>query len=120
MIGSALFFVPLLILVGVALFLSARSRNRRKALEAEQVARVRGPAEEDVVRLGEDVTSLDLDVAGRDLDEPSREDYRRALDSYDAAKTALDAVQRPEDIRAVTQALEDGRYAMACVRARLD
>ena len=76
-------------------------------------------AEEDVIRFGEDVTLLGNETTGRQLDEATRQDYRRALDSYDAAKTALDRVQRPDDIRGITGILEDGRYAVACVQARL-
>ncbi len=107
--------------VGIALFIQSRQRNRRRELEtADALSKVRRVAEEDVVRLGEDLQALDVDVAGRELDEGARQDYRRALDAYDAAKAALDAVRAPDDVRGVTEALEDGRYAAACVRARLD
>jgi hypothetical protein len=107
--------------VGIALFVQSRQQKRHRELEAaEAVSKVRRVAEEDVVRLGEDLQALDVDVAGRDLDEGARQDYRRALDAYDAAKAALEAVRTPEDIRGVTEALEDGRYAAACVLARLD
>jgi hypothetical protein len=61
---------------------------------------------------------LDAATAGRALDEATTQDYRRALDAYDSAKAALDRMQRPEDARAVTETLEDGRYAVSCVRAR--
>ena len=107
--------------IGAALFLQHRQKQRtQERADAESLAAVRRVAEEDVVRLGEDLQTLDTDVAGRDLDEGARQDYRRALDAYDAAKAALDAVRRPEDVRGVTEALEDGRYAAACVLARLD
>lgn len=107
--------------IGIALFFQSRRQNRRRELEqADALAKVRRVAAEDVVRLGEDLQELDVDVAGRPLDEGARQDYRRALDAYDAAKAALDAVRAPEDVRGVTEALEDGRYAAACVRARLD
>jgi hypothetical protein len=107
--------------IGLALFVQSRQQNRRRELEAaDAVSKVRKVAEEDVVRLGEDLQALDVAVAGRELDEGARQDYRRALDAYDAAKAALDAVRTPEDVRGVTEALEDGRYAAACVLARLD
>src|SRR6478736_2533356 len=73
---------------------------------------------EDVTVLGEELQQLDLDLAGRRLDEGARADYQRALDAYEAAKTALDAMTSPDDVRHVTEILEDGRYAIACVRAR--
>jgi hypothetical protein len=108
----------LVIAVGIA-FVSLRSRNRQREADATALQNVRSVAEEDVTRLGEDVAQLDVDTAGRELDEGARQDYRRALDAYDAAKSALDRVQRPEDVREVTGILEDGRYAVASLRARL-
>ena len=47
-------------------------------------------------------------------------DYQRALDAYEAAKHAADQLTEPEQVRHVTEILEDGRYAMACVRSRVD
>jgi hypothetical protein len=72
-----------------------------------------------VTRLGEDVARLDTDTSGHDLDEAARQDYRRALDAYDSAKEALGRVRKPEDVSEVTGILEDGRYAVASLRARL-
>ena len=46
-------------------------------------------------------------------------DYQRALDAYESAKTAADSISEPEQVKHVTEILEDGRYAMACVRARV-
>jgi hypothetical protein len=98
-----------------------RSSKRKAELErAEALRAVTSVAEEDVTRLGEEVAELDIVTAGRQLDEGARQDYRRALDEYDRAKEALARVQRPEDVRAVTEALEDGRYAAACVHARVE
>lgn len=109
-----------LALIGVGVFLLVtRSSNRKKQQELESLQAVKSVAEEDVTRLGEDVAMLDADTAGRQLDEATRQDYRRALDSYDAAKAALDRVRTPDDVRGITGILEDGRYAMACVQARL-
>jgi hypothetical protein len=112
--------VVLLLAGAVFLFVKSRAGNRQRQEEAESLAAVRTVAEEDVTRLGEDVALLDAKTAGRDLDEATRQDYRRALDSYDAAKSALDRMRRPEDVKAITAILEDGRYAMACVEARLE
>jgi len=104
--------------IGIA-FLVSRSQRRENRRELESVQAVKTVAEEDVTRLGEDVALLDTETAGRQLDDGTRQDYRRALDAYDAAKAALDRVRRPEDVKAVTEILEDGRYAVACVQARL-
>ena len=112
--------VVLLLVGAVFLFVKSRAGSQQRKAEAESLAAVRSVAEEDVTRLGEDVALLDAKTAGRDLDEATRQDYRRALDSYDAAKSALDRVRSPEDVKAITGILEDGRYAMACVEARLE
>jgi hypothetical protein len=110
----------LLVVIGLVIaFVTTRSQRREKQRELEALTSVKKAAEEDVIRFGEDVTLLGNDTSGRELDEPTRQDYRRALDSYDAAKAALDRVQRPDDIRGITGILEDGRYAVACVQARL-
>ncbi|TIC84045.1 hypothetical protein [Nocardioides sp. GY 10127] len=116
--------VVLLLVVGGSVALAvlvSRSSRRREAerLEAE-LAPVRRLAEEDVTALGTELQTLDADLAGAPLDEGARADYQRALDAYEAAKSSAAALQRPEDVRHVTEILEDGRYAMACVRARVD
>jgi hypothetical protein len=110
----------LLLAAGAAVLVARSNKRKREALEqAEALEKVRKVAEEDVTRFGEDLQALDTEVTGRELDEPTRQDYRRALDSYDAAKASLDAVRRPDEVRGVTGAIEDGRYAIACVQARL-
>jgi hypothetical protein len=113
-----LLIVLLVLAVGIAV-VTLRSRARQRVADAEALRAVTSVTEEDVTRLGEDVAALDVDTAGRELDEATRQDYRRALDSYDAAKSALTRVQQPDDVRAITGILEDGRYAIACVQARL-
>lgn len=110
-------FLAILVVGGVIFY--GVSRQRRKQREAEQLEEVRHAADEDVTRLGEDITALDLDIGGKQVDGDTRADYEHALDSYDTAKRRVDAAQRPEDLRGVSTAVEDGRFAMTCVRARL-
>lgn len=116
-------FLVILLVVGAAL-LAARavSRSReRQALErkrAVDLEAVRKVADEDVTRFGEELQRLDSDMLTETLDEAARQDYRRALDSYESAKESLDRVTAAEEVRHVTEALEDGRYAVACVQAR--
>jgi type II secretory pathway pseudopilin PulG len=111
--------VVLLVVGAVIAFVVSRAQNRKQQAELESVQAVRSVAEEDVTRLGEDVALLDTETAGRELDEATRQDYRRALDAYDAAKSAVGRVRSPQDVKAITGILEDGRYAIACVQARL-
>lgn len=112
-----------LLVIGAVIFVvsTVSKANQRKALEqrnTEQLTAVKKVAEEDVTRFGEELQRLDTDMLTTPLDEPMRQDYQRALDSYEAAKTTLGQVSKPDEIKHVTEALEDGRYAVACVLAR--
>ena len=115
----------MLLLVIGAVLLVARSvsQNRqRQALEERRVSdldAVRKVADEDVTRFGEALQRLDADLLTETLDEPTRQDYQHALDSYESAKDSMTRLTRSEDVRLVTEQLEDGRYAVACVRARV-
>ncbi len=110
------------VLGGVGLYRRA-AVNRRQAEEQaaldNQLSTSKRAADEDVTKFGEELQRLDSDVAGHALDEPMQQDYARALDAYDNAKMSLDAVTKPDEIRHVTEILEDGRYAVACVKARI-
>lgn len=113
--------VIVLIVAAVVVFVSSQ-RRRTQALEArrtDDLTAVRKVADEDVTRFGEELQRLDDDLLTVTLDEPTRQDYQRALDSYESAKESVARVTRPDEVRHVTQALEDGRYAVACVRARV-
>ena len=68
---------------------------------------------EDVTSYGEVVADIDVDDPR--LDDAGRADAQRALDAYETAKKNADAMTRPEDAALVTTALEDGRFALACV-----
>ncbi|MGB0099973.1 MAG: hypothetical protein WBP61_06800 [Nocardioides sp.] len=105
----------------VAAVVAARRSSERRAIERQraELAPVHKLAAEDITALGEQLQELDLDLAGRDLGAGENADYQRALDAYEAAKTAADAMARPDDVRHVTVIVEDGRYAIACVRARV-
>ena len=92
------------------------SSERRAALELEpgEEAGLRGHH-----RARHRAPGAGREVSGITLDEGARADYQRALDAYEDAKVSGDAMTEPEDIRHVTQILDDGRYAIACVRARV-
>ena len=117
----------LLLIVVAMLFTVARSAKRRQVetrqeqqLLESQLTTSRKAADEDVTKFGEELQRLDSEVAGHPLDAEMQDDYTRALDAYDNAKQSLDAVQNPDEIRNVTAILEDGRYSIACVKARVD
>src|SRR5215204_3236141 len=117
-----LLVIVAVVLAGVGLYRRA-AINRRQAEEQaaleSQLSTSKKAADEDVTTFGEELQRLDSDVAGHALNEPMQQDYQRALDAYDDAKVSLDAVRRPDEIRHVTEILEDGRYAVACVKARI-
>jgi hypothetical protein len=109
----------LAVILGIVGYTSRVNRQRaleRKAAELEPVKKL---AFEDVTALGVELQELDLELAGHELDAGQRADYQRALDAYESAKTASDNISEPEHIKHVTEILEDGRYAAACVRARV-
>jgi hypothetical protein len=121
--GVLVALLALVLAGGAGIFFYARSaRKKREAREAAELAAVKQTVEEDVTKFGEEITALDLDVKmlGQGGDQAHLDDWQRALDSYERAKTELTAVQRPEQVREVTTALEDGRYALACVKARVN
>lgn len=119
---SDLLLVLLLVAGALALVVIPQRRQRaaleqRREADLQAVARV---AEEDVTKFGEELQRLDIDMLTTPLDEPMRQDYQRALDSYESAKEILGRIREPEQVKHVTEALEDGRYAVACVLARKD
>ncbi|MEV2274227.1 chemotaxis protein CheA [Nocardiopsis sp. NPDC049922] len=117
--GSALVLLALLVLVVAAGgWFVYNSRKKRAAQKAKELAEIRQMATEDVVRLGEDVARLEIDLTA--VDEATRADYTRAMDSYDQAKSLLDTISEPDQVRMVTSALEDGRYYMSATRARMN
>jgi len=96
--------------------LQSRKQHEITAGELESVKRT---ADEDITRFGEELQDLDLEMVGKDLGEGARQDYQRALDSYESAKQAIGQVTQADQIKHVIEILEDGRYAAACVKARV-
>jgi hypothetical protein len=116
--------VVLLVVIGAVVLVAqmVSRRNRERALEERRTAdldAVRKVTDEDVTRFGEELQRLDNELLTTELDEATRQDYQRALDSYEAAKESLARVTVADEVRHVTEALEDGRYAVASVKARV-
>ena len=103
--------------------LIGRRWQRRRALAAESRAEldgVRRLAEEDVTVLGEQLRRLDAEVAGRELDDAAHADYQTALDAYESAGRAAPRISAPDEVSRVVDTLSTGRYALACVQARVE
>ncbi|GAB3485825.1 hypothetical protein GCM10027440_29940 [Nocardiopsis coralliicola] len=116
MFGFAFLGLLLVLAVGGGFYLRS-ARKKREAEKAKQLAEIKQMAQEDVVRLGEDIARLEIDLQA--VDDATRTDYTHAMDSYDRAKSELDTIREPDQIRQVTTAVEDGRYYMEATRARL-
>jgi hypothetical protein len=119
--------IILLIAVVVIAVLAYRSYRRtqlqtkqRDEVTSAELESVKRTTDEDITKFGEELRELDLDMVGKDLGDGARQDYQRALDSYESAKEAVAAVTQPDQIKHVVEILDDGRYAMACVRARVN
>ncbi|MCW2813386.1 MAG: hypothetical protein JWN84_841 [Nocardioides sp.] len=115
--SGLLLVVVVLVVLALAVAVSRRRQVAARRAELEPVQRL---ADEDVTALGVELQELDLEMAGRELDPGARADYGRALDAYEAAKLAAQRITAPDDVRGVTTILEDGRYAAACVRSRVE
>ncbi|MDX3027257.1 hypothetical protein PV413_04910 [Streptomyces scabiei] len=104
---------------GVGAYALVRRNRRRKEEERrEALARLAVVVDEDITAFGEELDRLDFHPAERGADDAMRADYERALDAYEQAKSLMAAAVRPEDVRAVTRTLEDGRFCLAQLAAR--
>jgi hypothetical protein len=111
--------VVVAIITGVVVIAGRSHKVREMERKRAELEPVKKLAFEDITALGVELQELDLELAGRELDAGMNSDYQRALDAYEAAKTAGDSITEPDQIKHVTEILEDGRYAIACVRARV-
>lgn len=94
-------------------------RGRRHDARA-QLAGVRRLADEDVTTFGEQLQRLDRLVGDRPLGEDARIDYQTALNAYESAQRTVERMTDTGQISAVTDTLATGRYALACVLARVE
>ena len=117
-VGAGVLVLPVLAVGGAGFFLYRRSRRRRE--EDAELAEVKAAAQEDLLALAEDIRALDLDVEMPGAAEEARGDYERALSMYERADRALDRARKPEDLEEVSSSIEEGRFAIAATRARLE
>lgn len=103
------------LIAGVVIFFLVRRSRRTKARE---LAQMRGVLDEDVTSLGERLGSFDL--TDPRLDDAGRADLQKALDSYSRASDAAATATSDADVTRATSELQEGRYALACVEARMD
>lgn len=111
----------LLLVAGGGGVAAKRWRDRRTDRREELTALegIRRLADEDVTFLGEQLQRLDDEVKGHELDAATRLDYQTALDAYEAAQRTVPRIHRADDVSKITDTLSAGRYALACVQARV-
>ncbi|MCX4690814.1 hypothetical protein [Streptomyces sp. NBC_01408] len=95
-----------------------RNRKKKEEVRREAIARLGVVVDEDITAFGEELERLDFHPGEPGADDAMRKDYEQGLDSYEKAKRIMASVQHPEEVRGVTQALEDGRFALARLDAR--
>ncbi len=96
-----------------------RDRQELRRTQEEELEGVRRLADEDVTYLGEQLQRLDGEVSGHVLDEATRVEYQVALDAYESAQRAVPRITSANEISKITDTLSSGRYALACVQARV-
>ena len=96
-----------------------RSSRADRRVRAEQLDGVRRLADEDVTVFGEQLQRLGNEVGERELDNDTRHDYQVALDAYERAKWDAPRLREIEEISSLVDTLAAGRYALACVQARM-
>jgi hypothetical protein len=116
--GGFSLLLPLLLVGGGAALVVRRRRRRRD--ETEQLDEVREVAQEDATSLANDLYDLDAALTMPDANAEARQDHAHGLMCYQRASDLLGRARRPDDLAAVTEALEEGRFALACARARLE
>lgn len=113
-----LFAIPgILVLAGLATIGSKHLRRRRG--ERQLADEVRDEAQGDLQALGEDIAALDLDIEMPNVSPEAKSDYAQAVTRYDEANRLLGRARTATQLRAVAEAIADGRYAMASAKARL-
>ncbi|MFD3734925.1 hypothetical protein [Streptomyces sp. NPDC058632] len=117
---GGLIAVGTVVAVGGAGAYAVVRRNRKRHEEEQRAAleKLRVVVDEDITAFGEELDRLDFHPGEPDADDAMRADYERALDSYELSKQLMDGAGRPEDVRAVTQAVQDGRFALVTLAAR--
>jgi hypothetical protein len=111
-------FLLLLLLGGGFFFL--RRRRAREEEERAHLEEVRGTVLEDLASLNAANEALDLDLRLANPSPETKQDALTGVESYARASRAIDEARRVTDFQAATEAIEEGMYAVASARARLE
>lgn len=105
----------LLALAGYLFFLRPRRARRQREMERE-LAEAKPVAQEDLIALNQAITGHANDVSIQSSPDAVAE-QAAALDAYERGTAALDAARQPRDMGAVSRAIAEGRYRLACAEA---
>jgi hypothetical protein len=109
----------LAVVVGGVLLLRRRGLRRREQAERARLEALRPVVDEDITAFGEELSRIGFDPATAKADDAMLADYDQALDCYERAKATMGSARRPEDVEGVSRALEQGRFALATLEARM-
>lgn len=113
-IAIVVFLLIVIAVIAVVVIITRRNARKRRVLWAAQMREV---LDEDITELGERLGSFDL--ADPRLDQSGRDQLQIALDSYAQAGDRSALLADESDVTAATKALDDGRYALACVESSM-
>ncbi|EMF02631.1 hypothetical protein J7W19_21775 [Streptomyces mobaraensis NBRC 13819 = DSM 40847] len=95
-----------------------RAKKKREERERAELDALRVVVDEDITAFGEELDRLDFSPSEPGATDAMRHDYEQALDAYEEAKRRIAAAARPQEVTAVTEALDNGRFALATLAAR--
>jgi hypothetical protein len=116
-----------LLILGVVMLLRSRAAappvrqlpgaQQNRALAERRWAAVRRVAQEDVTQLGQQIAATPVPAS---LGPDAAKDFQDALDAYERAKELLEVSEHPDDLQWVSRSIDDGRFALATLAARLE
>ena len=106
-------FSVVLVVVVLGFFLIARPIRKRRRRELNEA---KSAAQDDLIALSTGITDHHADVSIQGNPEAA-EEQRSALSSYERGTAALDAARRAKDMGAVSRAIAEGQYHLACAEA---
>jgi uncharacterized membrane protein YgcG len=101
------------VLATLGFFLIARPIRRRRQRELKDA---KSAAQDDLIALSAGVTGHHSDVSVQSNPEAA-EEQGAALSAYERGTAALDAAKRAKDMGAVSRAIAEGQYRLACAEA---
>ena len=106
-------FSIILMLLGLGFFFIARPIRKRRHQELREA---KSAAQDDLIALGTALTDHHADTAIQQNPEAAAE-QGAALSAYERGTMALDAARRGSEMGAVSRAIAEGHYRLACAEA---